>query len=252
MERRQSFGTNSQGGSRTDVREVLDRRAEELAMGTIKSSLGTYLSEIPCFRRFCEMLGVVAIPAEESTVKRFVTIFRCPESAAKYVIAIRWAHTFVGVSNEVWDTASLRQVVQGAIKLRQSPVRKAVAIRWPLLRQLVVHASSRSLLEQACAYVLAANFMFRVPSELLPLCFDNPDSHSQVREVRSSGTIALEIRLKHRKNRPQGSVLVRACRCPGDPVVCPVHSLARLVDAQRRSRRGKVFSLYKLLYLFRI
>ena len=212
-------------------------------MGTIQASMSTYLSEIRCYRRFCEMMGVVAIPADEITMKRFVTIFRCPDSAAKYVTAIRWAHVFLGFPTGEWDSPSLRQVIQGAIKLRCSPVRKAAAIRWPLLRQLVRHSRRRGLLEQACAYVLAANFMLRVPSECLPLRFDNLELHSQMREVQDGGKIALEISLNRRKNKPQGSVMVRSCRCPQDSVVCPVHCVSELVVTQNRQRRGKLFSL---------
>ena len=201
-----------------------------------------YASELKCFRSFCDTFGVAPLPASEGTVKRFVAIFRDPSSAEKYLTAIRWAHDFAGLKIN-FDSRSLKQVLRGAFKLKGPPA-QVRAILWPLLRRLVRHASSRGQCEQSCAYVLAANFLFRVPSELIPLRFDNVDVHSSVKEFVEDGRPVLEISLKSRKNRPRGSVLRRACRCPGDQLLCPVHALRALLAAQGRSRRvGKVFSL---------
>ena len=211
----------------------MDRRSESLALGTIKKSIRTYASELRTYKKFCDVMSAQPIPAEEATIKRFVSIFRCPESAHKYVSAIRWAHHFMGVGVDKWDTASLAQVLKGSKKLRVEPVRKASAIRWPLLRRLVKHALLREEHEQATAYVLAANFLFRVPSELVPLRFDGLDFHSSVKEISNAGRAALEISLKSRKNRDCVSVLVRSCRCPDDKFVCPVHRLSDLVRGKR-------------------
>jgi hypothetical protein len=213
-----------------------------MAMATIRDSLDTYISELRCWKRFCELLGVSPLPATSQTVKRFIGIFRNGRSARKYVQAVRWAHDYLELDISAWDTRSLAQVLRGSEKLT-GELRKAKGVRWDLLRRLVQFSIRFGRRMQAVIYVLAAAFLFRVPSELLPLLFDNLQQHSQVREITVEGRPALEISLLKRKNRPQGSVLVRACTCPRETLLCPVHALSLYVRSQGRLRQGKVFSV---------
>jgi len=79
---------------------------------------------------------------------------------------------------------------------------------------------------------LAWHFLFRVQSECLPLQHGSPteavagvpqDRHSSVYHDDSG---RLVVRLRARKNRPQGSILMRECSCRaagGDKRLCAVH-----------------------------
>ena len=213
---------------------ALESRAEDLAFGTIAHSLDQYRSKLKCWQSFCELTGAQIIPALEADVIRYVTIFRNPDSAKGYVSALRWAHDKCRVSISQFDTRALQQVLRGAQALMFT-ARRAVkdALLWDDVRKLVRVALRAGEIAAATEYVLASNFMFRVPSELLPLSYE--------RCLEVDGGRTLQVELKRRKNRPQGSVLRRSCRCPEDKLMCPVHAVRELLRVQRRQRKGPMF-----------
>ena len=216
----------------------LDGQVDDLRFGSIASSLDTYASELRCFLKFCRLVGAQAMPPSAATVQQFVTIFRSPDSAQKYLTALRWASDYLGEPTSEWDNRSLRQVLRGALKVRgAAPRKKARAIRRELQRTLARIARRRGEISQATVYALAGTFLLRVPSEALPLDFE------EAVEIEQNGRLALRINLKKRKNRPGGATLVRACSCPHDEILCPVHTLRDLVSAQRRQRRGRIFGM---------
>ena len=97
-------------------------------------------------------------------------------------------------------------------------------------RLLIICALRRGELQQATAYNLAGNFLFRVPSELLPL------EYERTKVINHQGKLARQVTLPKRKNKPHGSTLIR----PGDKIMCPVHALEDLSHAERRSK-GRIF-----------
>ena len=76
----------------------------------------------------------------------------------------------------------------------------------------------------------AYTFLLRVPSEALPM--QRGSASGECNEGQSvlvlEGDCHLVLRLKSRKNRPQGAVLRRSCTCVGrQDKLCPVHVLWR-------------------------
>ena len=118
-----------------------------------------------------------------------------PESAKGYVSALRWAHDKCRVSISQFDTRALQQVLRGAQALMFT-ARRAVkdALLWDDVRKLVRVALRAGEIAAATEYVLASNFLFRVPSELLPLSYE--------RCLEVDGGRTLQVELKRRKNRP--------------------------------------------------
>ena len=77
---------------------------------------------------------------------------------------------------------------------------------------------------------LAYHYLFRVPSECLPLEMGTAaEAVDKLPESRHSSVYIangrLHVRLKERKNRPQGSLLIRECACAAvlESRLCPVH-----------------------------
>ena len=92
---------------------------------------------------------------------------------------------------------------------------------------------------------LSYYFLFRVPSECLPLeAGTAAELLAQLPEGRHSAVAVVEgrlhIRLRSRKNRPQGSMLVRECVCGSlhEPRLCPVHCF----NWDEHEARAKLFS----------
>ena len=75
--------------------QSLNQRVTDTAVGSICTSIDTYKSELRAWNRFCQMLQVAPIPADEDTVMKFMTVVRSAKSAKKYLAAIRWAYDFV-------------------------------------------------------------------------------------------------------------------------------------------------------------
>jgi len=83
-------------------------------------------------------------------------------------------------------------------------------------------------------WLFAYSFLLRLPSEALPLRKCSPDSPMAQSEqsIAWFDGSAVCIRLRRRKNREQGSgVLRRFCTCKGEPLTCMVHAFwARFLE----------------------
>ena len=80
----------------------------------------------------------------------------------------------------------------------------------------------------AMLWLVSYQYLLRVPSEALKLCRGEPGYTSP---AGASGMIYLDddgvlcMKLKSRKNRPEGSLLRRSCSCRAHPQMCVVHEL---------------------------
>jgi hypothetical protein len=77
----------------------------------------------------------------------------------------------------------------------------------------------------AFLFVLSYAFLLRLPSEALPLAFDDESSQSSLVVFDDS----VELILKRRKNMINGSKLSRTCWCKQCHVTCPVHAVKKFV-----------------------
>jgi hypothetical protein len=149
-----------------------------------------------------------------------------------------------------WDTPSLQQVLRG---LKKVTVTKpgTPGLEWKDVIRLKALAFATGEYEIGTLFVLACAFLFRVPNELLPLCYDSVETHSRIEmpphpfSVNEDGTRPkLTIVLRPRKNCPAGSVLTRQCICKvykdGDG------SLVDHVMLRNRLRIGEVFKQHPL------
>ena len=78
----------------------------------------------------------------------------------------------------------------------------------------------------ALLFLFAYTFLLRLPSEALPVVrgpVDTSDTHAVIEPSNDS----LVLKLKRRKNKPEGSTLRRTCWCSKSPRACPVHVLGR-------------------------
>ena len=198
----------------------------------------------------------------EDDVCRFIAIFRNGYSASGYIAALRFACIFNRVGCASWDTPSVKQVLSG---LKKITVRKegTAGLKWKEVIQIRALAWIQGEFEFATMIVLACNFLFRVPNELVPLRWHSYDAHSKVdllfvtpmghsRDVTAEVLMSdkevdanvVQISLKSRKNCRNGSVLTRKCVCKINVTgrtqhpLCPVHALLEFVKLRKQSPRG--------------
>ena len=106
---------------------------------------------------------------------------------------------------------------------------------------MIRDASACGDAELADAFAVARGFLFRVQSEMVPLCVSpyQLGTHSGI-EFRKSRVC---VTLARRKNAPQRTYLERDCTCKlqGD-ALCAYHSLRRAVTRAQAAGRSRVFS----------
>ena len=107
-------------------------------------------------------------------------------------------------------------------------------LRWirKLVEKIVMHCSAHEALRPfSILFLLAYSFLLRLPSEALPvvagavgaargtaqatLCIEGPE---------------LVLYLRRRKNKPQGSRLVRSCWCKACAATCPLHVIGKFMS----------------------
>ena len=101
-----------------------------------------------------------------------------------------------------------------------------------MLEKLVDLAHGKAELEEfTLLFLFAYAFLLRVPSEALPATAVE-GSHA----LRREGDF-LVFKLDRRKNRPEGSRLVRGCWCKESPKTCPLHKLSPLLERCQKGAR---------------
>ena len=236
-------------GEDTDVAQELDERAAAIARETIAKSVKTYASAIRCWMSFVSLLGLTCfLSPSESVVIKYIAIFRNGDTAAQYLKTLKWFCVYARYPTPWATSASVKQVLNGSKKLtRKNRVKRSkVVLTWEQIERLVQGARQRSELEVATVMVLSTSFMFRIPSECIPLCIKG--THSSVEAVMDGGRPALKVTLASRKNLQTGSVMVRRCVCGSRRnILCPVHALQDYLHAQPRT--GRLFSISQAAFI---
>ena len=120
---------------------------------------------------------------------------------------------------------------------RQSVRPPKVAVDSRQTRSMIQLAMQQGNLEMAAMMAIARLFLFRVPSECVPLQWRGPRSSVEVDAEKAI------ITLSSRKNSRVPVVLARTCVCrTSGPKLCAVHWLLRL-RSWPRSSSGNIFSI---------
>jgi hypothetical protein len=163
------------------------------------------------------------------------SIFANGDSLGHYVRHVRLGARLCRVSNLFPAQDLVSGLLRGSRKLT---VRKPrIGLDGKQTSLVVKNLLGNGLVELARFVVLARAFLCRVADELAPLQLDGRSGlapgdtrwHSQIIFAANSVT----VRLKSRKNAPEGAELVRSCECKGSPrLLCGFCSLQAQVKSQ--------------------
>ena len=176
-------------------------------------------------------------PRSACDALHFLALFRNPGTARNYVSYVRWACVAFHLSTLWWD-GQVELALKGLKKQHQANLaghlRETALLTEDLMAQILSLCDGLPLHEQfGDLFLLTWQFLLRGPSEAVPCLWGTqaevhdlpPDRHSAL-WVSSSATVFL--RLKKRKNRPEGSLLQRPCICKSDVnPMCLGHRLLR-------------------------
>ena len=156
-------------------------------------------------------------------------------SYTQYVAAVKWGARFLSLRTKWYDEV-YKQALRGTMRSDIVPPPSRRAIQAPLLVKLVRLARSQGAHEQSVLYVMAAELLARVKSELLPLEVEG--AHSETRVVGKR----LRVRLACRKPSQLPEELIRDCRChSGPPEICGVHTMMRHMGTLSAGHTGRLF-----------
>ena len=221
------------------VLEVLTAKAAAYRLEGKKSSRAQVASALRLWHQFATLVldydAASTLPPREGVhIEAFLGVFRNPATAGNYVSHLRWAGVHLGLANG-WDTETVRATLKGAKRRRANlgggPAGAKKLLTKKLMESIVITADAAGSHELALQVLVAWNFLMRVQSECSPLQVGCAGEAYQLPAGRhsalwvDSATVAC-VRLRQRKNRPQGSLLKRACSCHlGSRQLCLPHRL---------------------------
>lgn len=243
-----------------DAKSVLLQRVHQLRLETDRKSMASVSSGLKCWHVFALALGY---PQEESLPPRsgedawaFIGIFKVHGTARNYLGFVKWACLTNGLPMD-WFTEEVSQALKGLRKQNQrvllGQLRDKFKLDDKLLLALVRMAGAFGLHQHRVAFTLGWQYLFRMQSECVPLEKGSATTVVDLPEGRHSAVWLapnrqLHVRLKSRKNRPGGSLLVRACTCHlEDSSVCAVCSVEEYIETKLEGERLFSFTAGELL-----
>ena len=185
------------------------------------------------FVRAVKGTNVRLFPPEVDWLLAWASMFRCSGTYSNYLGYVK-----VGCLIERADVANFNHPAvkraKGAIaKAGRFEAREKCWIRRTRIEAMLNWASSRGRDDRLCAFLFLVCYVFllRMPSEALPMIAGDGSGNELAQSVvwLDPAKKELMLKLRRRKNRPQGSRLVRTCWCSECARTCPVHVLGPLI-----------------------
>ena len=224
------------------------------------SSIREAATAVRCWKKFAINMNIVApdeeLPPSVTGLLSWSRIFRSKGTYANYMSKLALACEIGGVSRKSFAHPSVKRA-KATVGSLEGPPEPKLGIRMQLLETLVSATALEGDLLSVLLYIVSYSFLLRVPSEALTMEVSGPhklgspmDDKSQSRLIWTEN--AVHLHLKRRKNRKQGSRIVRKCWCEQSPTTCPVHALKDIVGCMHDGHKPfeKVPS-HKVLALLR-
>ena len=221
-----------------DARQMLELRAATLKARAQRKSLPSVASGLRCWRHFAESVlqynAAHTLPPKcANDVVCFVAIFRNSGTARNYVSYVHWACVFHRLDC-AWFGPEVQMVLRildkHCIENLPGHLADKPLLTETLAARLVTLCNERpGFQDLGDLFVVAWQFLLRVPSEGIPLQHGSlSELHVLPEGRRSALTVDAEfcahLRLKSRKHWPKGSLLSRPCCCAGGlNVLCVGH-----------------------------
>ena len=219
---------------------VLQSAGVSLQVSSQLRSLPSVASGLRLWHEFAASLLRYApehtLPPQSSTdVVKFITLFRNAGTAANYISYIKWACVLNGLSVH-WYTGQVTMALKGLKKQCASSLvgtlsEQKIFDEALVLKLMTLCDGLPNHVDIGSIFLLAWQFLLRGPSEAVPAQWGSeqdlhtlPVGRHSALWVDQQGVTSL--RLRRRKNRPQGSLLRRPCLCSTVPnPMCIGHRL---------------------------
>jgi hypothetical protein len=230
-----------QRGQAREVLEALANREQELRLQIQRKSLPQVASGLRAWHEFATNVldydpQATIPPSSAEDVSKFLCCFTNGGTAGNYLSYLKWTCREFRKSL-AWVDSTLASLVRSLhkqdIATRISQLPETLRLAEETIERLVLLAWELQDPEWGIMAALSFSFLFRVQSECLPLeCGSRAEAVNGLPQGRHSSIYVdegkLVVRLRCRKNRPQGSILVRECSCANgrDQRLCVVHCMS--------------------------
>ena len=197
--------------------------------GSCPRSNAEMRSAVRAYQAFASKVNKIALPPTVDLLLAWSSLFRCSRTFNNYVSSLRGACQIAGVSTNGMHGHLLKKASQAIDKRRGYIARPPMFIGIDILRRIMTMMGDSPTYRTRCAamgFLTAYVFMLRMPSECLPIRVSAGDRNERLHQaVISVGRNELTLRLRRRKNKEGGSLLIRKCWCNNCRLTCPVHVL---------------------------
>ena len=209
-----------------------DRARIAAILGSCADSLPSVRSGCRCYYAFAEKVlrkpSARCLPPSVDDLLAWSCTFRCAETFGNYLSYVKVGTLLAGKNAEVFRDNVLARAKKSIKKRACFSRRERLFLQLDVVRQLLNACGGHGVdLTWGMLYLFSYTFLLRLPSEALPVVradtgFAHNSGHACMVFMEGEH---LCLKLKKRKNKPQGSLLKRACWCCQCRLTCPVHAL---------------------------
>ena len=212
----------------------------EAVLGSCRRSLPSVKSGIQCYVAFVRAIagpGISPIfPPRLEWIQAWSALFRNSRTFSNYLGYVRVGCLLAKADTGVFDHSAVSRAKMSIEKSGRFASREKMWIRRERVEAMLVWAEKNpEYLKYAHLMLFAYVFLLRVPSEALPVVAAKNEGQVSSQSVITLAGDELVLVLQRRKNKPNGSRLVRTCWCRECTRTCPLHVLGPIVTAQADS-----------------
>ena len=133
---------------------------------------------------------------------------------------------------QVFDEPALRKAKCSVDKALNFKRRERMFILRQKVEEMLAWSEANAELRlHALLFLFSYSFLLRTPSEALPATVGFDGCTTECNSILFKGDDeSLVLVLRRRKNKPEGSRLIRKCSCHKSPASCAYHIIGKLVD----------------------
>ena len=193
--------------------------------GSCPKSHKSAMSGLRCYVAFGEAVGA-GLPPSTDDLLAWSQLFRSSGTFMNYVGYVKFACDLMELPCAHLDQRLLARAKSSIDKRRQFVPRGQYFLRLDMVCMLLRLAEGvPPLLPYAMAFLTSYVFLLRLPSECLPIRTDGVGESADEQAVIEVTGEKISLKLRTRKNKLHGSLLVRRCWCKSCLETCPVHVL---------------------------
>ena len=212
------------------IRWLEDARVRAI-LGSCPKSHASVMSGLRCWFAFASKVlhrSGSELPPTVDGLVQWSLMFRCSRTFQNYLNYVNLGCEIMRVPTESTKSSAVKRALAAVDKRGVFVSRERQFIGRDLVVKLMSLAKNANCKNEGMLYLAAYVFLLRVPSEALPM--SSTCIGSAATSKSSSSVIALigdevVLTLACRKNKQQGSRLLRKCWCSKWPETCPVHVL---------------------------